>query len=141
MKLSVEKFLVISGAGYLSLAVSYGLVYVANYDMPVDMEGVRLVKEITFLKLENAVKYDPGITWGASLFWGTMWLFTWAIWMEIKKENLRDFRKDEIIAFGVVPFLMASGLYFGLDYGNYFLLAITGMYAMVTVVLYIQKLE
>lgn len=141
MKLTTEKVLIFSGLGYIILATSYFLVYLANYNTIVVIRSIKYLRKINLLKVKNAELFDSSLTWGLASFWGIMFLASLALWNQHEKEKLKDFIKDETIGLGVLPFLIALGCHFGLGFESNFLLSMTGLCGLLTVTLYFQERE
>ena len=141
MKLTVEKWLVVSGLGYLVLATSYTLVYLANYGAIDAIGFLEQVNRIKLLKLKNANMFDSSLIWGLASFWGIMFSISLILWNQNEKKKLNDFLKDETIASGFIPFIISLGYHFGFGLKNNFLLFVCGFYALCTVVLYFQERE
>lgn len=141
MKLTTEHFLILTGLGYLILSASYFLVYLANYDSFPLLEPIQALSESKILKLDNAEKFDPSLSWGPSAYYGLMFITSCVIWNENESTRKKDLLTDETIATGFLPILIAIALHFALGYKQFFTMTLAVLFMVITINFFLHERE
>ncbi|MBL7873247.1 MAG: hypothetical protein JNM78_16630 [Cyclobacteriaceae bacterium] len=139
MKLSNEQYSIVAAFFELLIATIYTLICLSNYMFDwLDFEVIKSLKNLTLFQIISKQSYEPDLTWCLAGFNAILF----AVHLVIYKENEVKKKKDfgaETFGVGIIPFLMAIGLYFAIDYRNDLIILTTGIFATVNFVLFISE--
>jgi hypothetical protein len=138
MKLSNEQYSIFAAFFELLIATIYAFICLSNYTFDwLDFEVIKSLKNLNVFQIISKKSYDPDLTWGLAGFHAIMF----AVHLVIYKENEVKKKKDfgaETFGQGIIPFLIAIGLFYGIDYRNDLIIFITGIFAAVNIPLIIS---
>lgn len=138
MRLTNEQYLIFAGLFQLIIATTYALICISNYSFEwLDFDFIKELSGSEILKIRGGKKYEPELTWGLAGYNAIMFIAAWIIWREHETKKKPDFESD-IFGAGLAPFGFALLVYFVVDYRNDLAFAITGSYAILNLVLYIN---
>lgn len=139
MKLSNEQYSIFAAFFELLIATIYALICLSNYTFDrLDFEVIKSLKNLNLFQIISKQSYEPDLTWCLAGFHAIMF----AVHLVIYKENEVQKKKDfgaETFGQGIIPFLIAIGLYFAIDYRNDLIFLTTGIFAAINFALIISE--